>query len=285
MKIGILKGRNRFGHKNKGGTDTYIHLLVETLEDVNAYYSILNERNAKENIDLYLGFKSQSFRKDIGDYAVHEAKTKPETRALLMQLYFKETKTSLVEYCQMSDNVVSRKILSFIEYIEKGKVIRVNHNGGYCFVDGSEDYDELFEPTTEQLESFIRKGDLDKPEINLTKEVLVVENSGYLSSNFEELLKVKNFVDYDTIFNLKETLRFLTDDEIVKVFVKAVNNGLKIICFETTGQDLHQLKKMEILLTRVKYITEKDISLLIKTYRTSVTDIFKDNFNLISHEK
>lgn len=223
MKIGILKDRNQFGHKD--GTDNYIHLLVENIDDVGVYYNILNDRNAKENTDLYLGFKSQSYREYISDYAIHESNSKAETIVLLHKLNNKETNTSLLEFCQMSDDIVLQKCLSFTKYVNNGKIIRVNNVGGYCFIDDTEDYDELFEPTVEQIESFIRKGDLDKPTINLTKEVLVVENSNYLHDTFTDVLRSYGVNYYDTIFNLKETFRFLSDSEIVELFVNAVNKN------------------------------------------------------------
>lgn len=70
MKIGILKNRNQFGHI--GGSDTYLHLLIENVDDVLLYNKYLSQLRAQETSDLWFGFKSQTFRKSISDYMVHE---------------------------------------------------------------------------------------------------------------------------------------------------------------------------------------------------------------------
>lgn len=280
MKIGLLKNRNQFGHIPREDQDTYnyTHLIIENSNDVLLYNDILAHKNANDNTELWFGFKSQNFRNTISDYMIHETKPTPESKLLAFKLDHKETDTSLLEYCEMSDNIVSDKCASILKYINQGKTVRINKMGGYCFIDDNDinNYDELFEPTVQELNNFIYFGELKKDKIKITKSSVIIENGTYVSDSFKEKLKDLGIDECDELLDFKRNIRIYTDEDIVKIFVDGVKNGLKNICFETTGQDLHQVRKMKELLDNVVKLTKTDITLYIESYNKKVFDIFND---------
>lgn len=276
MKIGILKNRNRFGHI--GGNSTYTHLIIENSDDVLIYNDILSKRNADANVNLWFGFKSQNFRQTISDYMVHEMpNTHTETKVLAYKLNYKDTDTSITEYCQMSDNIVSDKCSRILDHINNGKIVRINDVGGYCYIDDMSDYDVLFEPTVEQVINFIHFRTLQKEKYEINKETVIIENDKNIYNKFIEHLP---FNDFNELTDFKNTIRIYTEQEIVELFVNGIKNGLKNICFETTGQDLHQIRKMCLLLDKVVELTNVKLNLYIRTYSKQVLKIFK-NYNVI----
>lgn len=280
MKFGILKDRNQFGHR--GGDQTYTHLLLENSEDVYLYNEILANKNAETNVNLLFGFKSQNFTDTLYNYAIHQnSQMSTETKLLLHKLNNKDTRTDILEYCKMSDDIVSDKVLKILEHIESGKIIRINMVGGYCFVSDTmyADYDEIIDAEYEQIYSFIHFGKIDFERFSITKNTVVIENDNCLSTDFVKLL-LNYSADFDVLYNFRNVIRTYTNTEIVELFVNATKNGLINICFETTGQDLHQLRKMCLLLQKVQEITHINYNLYIKTYNKEVYEIFK-SFNII----
>jgi hypothetical protein len=288
MKFATLENRNDYGHK--GGDYNYTHLLLETPEDVLAYNKILANRNAQTNTDLWFGFKGQNFRQTISDYMIHEATNiSPETIVLGIKLQYKQTDTSLMEYCEMSDNIVSDKCQRILNHINNGHIVRINHKGGYCYINEKDynDYDTIIENVTEeQLISFIYFGKLENKKYTITNPTVIIENDNSVAECFTNRLILQDIDPnlIDKLTNFKNTIRTYTDEEIVKLFVDGINNGLKNICFETSGQDLHQIRKMCILLEKVVALTKVEIKLYISCGHEDVFDIFS-NFEVINIDK
>lgn len=278
MKIGIIKNRNEYGHK--GGDKNYTHLIIETTDDVLKYNEILARKNADENVGLYFGYIRQNFRNTINDYAVHEASVSAETQLLMAQLKYKETDTTMVDYCEMSDNIVNNKCQSILKYVTNGKTIRINNVGGYCFVDDLNDYDELIEkPSIEQVTTFTYNGKLEKHEYKITTDTVVIENDITLSDTFKEHLS-EYINEYDEFVDFKRIVRMYSDKELVELFVSGIKNSLKNIAFSTTGQDLNQIRKMHQLLLTITELTGVKLNLYISTHNKEVFEIFSD-FNII----
>lgn len=276
MKIGLLKNRKENGQR--GGEITYTHLIIEDVDDVFLYQEILSEKNANVNTSVLFGFNSQNFRNTLNNYLVHEVDNIPaETRLLAFQLENKETDTSLVDFCIMSDKIVYDKCVNILKHINQGKTIRINNAGGYSFVSEEEinDYDELFEAEKNEIFSVIHFGELKHEKYNITKKVVIIENDLSLDSGFREKLdNVLGHSDYDVLLNFKNTIRTYTDGEVVRLFTGAVKKGLNSICFQTTGQDLYQIRKMVRLLDKVVELTGVEFKIYIDTDNLEVFKFF-----------
>lgn len=276
MKIGV-KNRDIFGNKN--GDKAFTNLIIENLADSDKYYEILAPKVAQEHSDIFFGFNSQSYRTSISDYIIHEGLSSAETKLLCFKLSQKDTDTDMIEFSQMSDNIINEKCNNIKKYVEKGYTVAINSVGGYSFVEDISMYDELIEPTDEQIKTFIYKGSLQKPSLEITKRTVIIENDKEISTTLKNKLP-SEIQEYDELVDFKRNISLFTDEEIVTAFVKAVKNGMENIVFETTGQDLQQIIKMNLLLNKVKDITKVNISLYILSYNEKVYEQFS-GFNMI----
>ena len=112
MKIGI-KVANEFGNPLQEGQTKHVfkNLFIENVEDIKLYAKYYLDISSEKVVNNYMGFKGQGFRKDFGNYVAHESDyASPESRLLGVKLEFKESETSFLEFCQMSDDIMFSKI-------------------------------------------------------------------------------------------------------------------------------------------------------------------------------
>lgn len=283
MKIGI-KTCNKFGHKLREGDApfTYTHLIIENLDDLVLYNEPYKEINSEKNVNALMGFKSQTFRSTFGDYLAHEQPSaSPVSKLMGFKLALKETDTSIQEFCQMSDDIMSNKLVSMYKYLDKGLLIRINNSGGYCSIDEIEWYDELFEPTNKQLISFINTGKVETDALVINNRTVVIENSENISKEFTNDIKNQGVFNPQILNNFKLKTGLLKDEEIFKIFQDGINRGMRRICFETTGQDFHNISKLFRIFTALKEANPKTtLKLIAKTNDNRTKELFK-NENII----
>lgn len=252
MKIGKLIC-NKFGHPLKDGDDKYeyTHLIIETYEDLNNYAKFYSDITAEKNINALFGFKSQNFRKSFSDYLQHEyLSSSPEIRLLAMKLNYKETRTSLVEYCEMSDGIMNQKLQGMLKGLQSDRMVRINNSGGYCYIDNTDNYEILIEPTDKQLSTFINTGKIEDHEYRINSRTVIIENDDKddLESNFlSKLYKKVDRNNLQILDRFKLRTNGFKDEDFLKLFQDGIDRGLRNICFQTTGQDYHNLQKLYAL--------------------------------------
>ena len=261
MKIGIITC-NEWG--NKTPTDgskmiAYNHLIIESSEDIAAYRKIYEPMTAEKNMNAWFGFRSQTFRKTFSDYLVHEMPSRcAETILLSVRLDFKTTDTSLIEFCSMSDKTIYDKLASIMKYVSQGKIVVLNHKGGFSFLDDLDKYDSFLDPTEKQLASYINIGKVDDENFCIRSKTVVVENSDKAPESF--LSKLDAHIDRNNLqilshFKVK-TIGF-KDEDFISLFQEGIDRGMRNICFETTGQDLHNIIKLHALLKKIIEMNQK----------------------------
>lgn len=266
MKIGIKVG-NEFGNPVKEGEGEFVYknLFIENIKDLNLYAKYYLDISSEKVVNNYMGYKSQEFRKGFGNYVAHESEyASPESKLLGVKLEFKEYDTSFIEFSQMSDDIMFSKIKTMGSILSEYDVVRVNNKGGYCSVtkEEMESYDALIDPTEKQIANFINVGEFNVEEIEINNKTVVIENSRNISSALRKALDNK-FRNYQVIGLFKAKLIGMEDKYIHDIFLDGYNNGMRNICFETTGQDQHQMKKMAYLYETLKSYCP-DLKLYIK---------------------
>ena len=286
MKLGKILART--GDAD-GSSKTYIHILIENLIDAKMYWDVYAPITAKKNMNAWFGFKSQTFRQSINDYLTHEGtNTAPETRVLAMTLDFKETSTSLVEFCTMSDNLMLQKYDIIKSQLGKEKgIVRINREGGVGILtlDELSKYDEFIEITEENidiLQAFIICGEIHLPKIEINKEIIIIENTRDINERFvNELYKIIDKDKIQIINRFKAKGLLLKSEDYIKIFQKGIDNGLRTICFSTTGQDMHNLRNLHRLLMKLLEMNlDKKFILYISSWQKNVKDLFTNTENL-----
>ncbi len=266
MKIGIKVG-NQFGNPVKEGEVEFVYknLFIENIKDLNLYAKYYLDISSEKVVNNYMGYRSQEFRQGFGNYVAHESDyASPESKLLGVKLEFKEDDTSFLEFSQMSDDIMFSKIKTMGSLLGKYDVVRVNNKGGYCNVtkEEMESYDALIDPTEKQIANFINVGEFNVEEIEIDNKTVVIENSRNISSALRKALDNK-FSNYQVIGLFKAKLIGMEDKDIMEIFLDGYNNGMRNVCFETTGQDQHQMKKMAYLYETLKNYCP-DLKLYIK---------------------
>lgn len=283
---------NEYGHPLKEGdrSYTYTHLIIENTEDVNRYQDAYMPLTAEKNVNALFGFKSQNFRSSLSDYLAHEGiNTAPETSLLAVKLALKETDTSIVDVCRMSDDIMIHKIMRIYKWIDEGYMVRINNKGGYCYIDTLQNYDSFFEPTDKQLATFINTGKVIDLDFEITKPTIVIENAQNVNDTF--LNKIYSYIpasEIQIINMFKARTIGFKDKDYIEIFSNGIKNGMRNICFQTTGQDFHNIQKLHFLLMGiVKMNPSINFKLYFDTYNDKVKKLFisKDNLTTILIDK
>ena len=284
MKLG-KRIVNYYGNKPKEGETgkTYFSLIIENLSDLEKYSEYYLPIVAKQNINALIGFKSQSFRSDFNNYLVHESNNVPiETKYVGLKLYFKETHTSLIEFCEMSDNLMIRKISDINGLINRGYIIRINSGGTYCTENDLSVFDEIIEIDELSVKMFIQTGKHDYEKLYIKSRTIIIENDIEVDSKFMSnihcLLGRHNI---EILNNFKNRCLYFTEQDFIELIETGFGNGLKNICFQTTGQDFNNLKKLQkILYSTIK----KPVNIYISSDNEIVFENFKNTDMITIHK-
>ncbi len=289
MKKGFLKTTENSPTLNiVGKVHDNEFLILENSDDVLKFSEPYVQITAQKNIDAWFGFRSQNYRTKFNDYLVHEGiNVAPETTLLAMRLMVKETDTSIIELCEMSDKIIYDKINLLHRSLELGKYVRVNSKGGLCPINTLDDLDSFEELENDsEIVNFIQYRTFkNKEALEIKESSVIIENDKRIDESFIKELKKYEIEKFSSLTEFKTRTLLFKDKDYLELFQKGIENGLRNICFETTGQDQHSLIKMNILLkTLLKMNADKKFKLFISTYNKTTKDIFqsKDNLEVIN---
>lgn len=264
MKIGIMRHKGEF----------ISYLLLETIEDVHDYSETWISHNGHANIQALFSSKNTDDYKNI----VTHQQTNSVGKILAFQLEMKATDTSITKFCQMHDEIMFKKLDSFIRHIISGKVLRLNGAGGYCFTDYSE-FIEVLEPTELQVNNFIIHGNFEYKGLDFNHKTVVLENSNELDLSLRIEMNEK-FPGFHPISSFKNITTGLKPETIINLLVEGLENGLENLVFETSGLDTFQLKESATLLAISLNQTKTHLNLYIKTSKKEIFSYFENIPNL-----
>jgi len=253
-------------------------IILETVEDVLIYKAINEQIKAKQAVGFWMGFKTNTFYDDPCDYASHQIESDNGiARVMSTALSLggsglgqnTNSKVSMLDYCNVADIFINNIHANMLEYVNKGKLVRVGFLGGYCSItkDDLKECHTLIEINEQQLYNFLLTKELDT-EFKITSNTIVIENGNYLPKKLIETycnIKKINPEKLQVITGFKQkTLLYKTAD-----WVKFFQNGyrdhkLKNIVFETTGEDLSQIRNMKSLLESLNL--KLNIYIMISNY-------------------
>ena len=113
-------------------------ILIEDMEDYLEFINHDGPVRAKESVDFWIGFKSQNFRTTPLNYMCHEFNDSLMAPILALQLDTAEEPTSLIKYCENSDDLIKGINESILGFLRGGKVARINSTGGLCSIEKKE---------------------------------------------------------------------------------------------------------------------------------------------------
>lgn len=229
---------------------SYPHIILENLEDAAIYFAMDDQVKAQHSANFWMGFKSQSFWATMSDYYVHESESHNYMGCFLgLKCDFRES-TSLMEFCNMSDSLISDIHKSMYRYIKEGYLIRINSKGGYCWIKDTSDYKDLVDIDQHQLYNFIINGGLNN-DLKITAKSIVIENDNYYPKEVIEAYATAFKApkeDLQVITSFKQKTLIFTSNEFYSLFKDGIKNyGLTNIIFETTGQDQKQIRDIKKL--------------------------------------
>lgn len=282
MRIGIMY-RNENGLPIKNGEDVHLfkHLLIENHDDLLMYAKHFSNISSEKSVNALMGFKSQNFRRSILGYLSHESPSACAiTKTIAFKLDVKNTDTSIIDYCEMVDSLILRKINSIQKYLNDGKIVRVNQSGGYCPLLESDIYEYYIDINDKELSTFINTGDIEDSTLVINNETVVIENSKNCWGEYINVINKKFGEKNVQILNsFKIRSIGMKDEDYFNLISNGVKKGLKNICFETTGQDMYHLKKMYFLLLNIK--EKYNINIFYTSNFNSVKELFKNIGNEI----
>lgn len=274
MKLLIKKSRDQYGRKVKDGKN-YLFLKISNMDDLMLYNKHYSNISAEQNVGLYMGYQRQTFRDGIMNYMVHERNISSTTRLFAFKLNTTQKDMSLIDVCNMSDNLIYQKVAGVKKLIDGGFEALINSVGGYSYISDMSDFDEEIDISEKEVLNFIVKGNINIKDWDLSKECVVIENSDSISKDLKS--KMSKYINsYTEITNFKRDFHFYSPEEVVKMFVSGVKNGLRSICFETTGQDMFQIENMKKLLNKVQDISGVKLNLYIMSADKCVFEVFED---------
>ena len=266
--------------------ENYSFICLESNNDV-LIYKVINEQiKSKQAVDFWFGFKSQTFRKSISDYAVHEAEsTNGMAFILATKLEFSEKPTSIADYCGFADDIINDMHKSMFEFIDKGKMVRINRNGGYCPIDNLDEYHTAVDINEQEMFNYIVSGDINL-KFEITSDTIVIENANYIPDDlirdFNKLTSIpKNEMQIITSFKTKSIL--FKDSDYIKFFEDGIiNHNLTNIVFQTTGQDTRQISGIKRVFEHImSKCPDKVLCIYVKVYNKEVRYLFETNLKNI----
>ncbi len=275
MRIGVLR-RNKDGIMLREGQEPHFfkHLLIEDYDSLRIYAEHFAKISSEKTVNAWMGFQSQDFRRNFNNYLIHEEQTSCGiTKAVGFKIAWKNTNTSIEEYCEITDSLILKKLTNIKENLDKGKTVRVNSMGGYCTVWEEDNYEYYIEIDENQLATFINTGDIVDTTLVIKSETIIVENSPECYSVYEKTINDRFGSDnVQVLNNFKLRSTGMKDDDYINLITNGLKSGLKNICFETTGQDFFHLKKMHKLLSKVK--ENADICIYYTSSNPKILEMF-----------
>jgi hypothetical protein len=255
---------------SKTSEGIFPQLLIETLKDLNTFIIFDSVIRSKQAVSFWMGFKSQKYRTELGDYYNHEKECKNTAIQALIAITIglKESTTSLIEYCNTADKLLANKYEGMMKYLSQGKTIRTNHFGGYSpYEEGMYPANEMIDVSEEeQVKSFILNGQLNIP-MSINSKAIVIENSDWEpESLIKSFKKLKNLTDDDIqVFNTFKLKTILwKEEDYIKFFKNGIENGLEYIAFESSFQDMPQFRKLKNLMEALMAKSPKPITVCVR---------------------
>jgi hypothetical protein len=275
MKIGYYKD-----------TD-YLHLLLETNEDIEKYYDVWSNIEAEGNVGLLFGFKSQGFRKTLSDYLCHEDSYASSSKRLLaFRLDSKQTDTSLIEACSISDKILIDKFLLMKKIRNNfNQIVRLNPSGGMCGINDLSDYENIIEiddSNMKILTNYLINKTIEDNDLVINSRTIIIENSKTAEIFAKRLNKAYGFNNIQVLNFFKNRTYNYKDSDYIELLENGIKNGLENICIDTTGQDLRQLLMINNI-SRYLETTNHKLNLYILTSNKEVEKILINSENLKIH--
>ncbi len=224
-------------------------LCLETVDDLSAYQIINEQIKSKQAVGFWFGFKSQTFRQSIMDYALHEVdRNNGMAHVLAMKLNSSQKKTSIVEYCTIADELISDMHASMLKYIDKEQFVRINKTGGYCPLKDIEEYYNIEEIDVQEMCNYLLSGDF-KSKFEIASDTIVIENSDYVPERLiKEFCKLSSIEQnkIQVLSNFYTQSILFKKEDFIMFFMRGMrDHNLTNIVFETTGQDVNQINDMK----------------------------------------
>lgn len=187
-------------------------------------------------------------------YITQNMDTHPRGRAMNMNSLLKVRtifKTGIINPLVELNGIFKMKIEGMLKSIRENKVLCINYEGGYCFLDG------FLESHHGVILETIEKSDLGFPieDEVINADVLVLENDNtHVSYKISQYFKQNNITEYKVILSLKET--------DMNYVVKAIKNA-NTVALHSEFNDTEQVNSFMNLFLN---LGRKNI--IISTYET-----------------
>lgn len=298
LKI-LEKNTDKSYSENNYQDKIYSFLCLESKEELEVYHVI--DKNIKSNqaVGFWMGLKSQPshYTRTAINYLAHKNRCNQNGMASIMavKLHTKQGETSVVEYCQEADNIISKVHSSQLSLINDGYMIRINESGGYCPISTLDNSSIHFQYPTylsvedineQEMHNWILHKDI-KSKFEISSETIVIENDSRIPKKLIEKYCNENNENPDNIqvitsFKFKSIL--FKSEDYIKFFSDGIkNHNLKNIVIETTAQDMSQVKSIKDVFEYVmsKIHPDKHLNVYVMLH-SDVNDVFSTKVNNIT---
>lgn len=231
----------------------YSFLILENYSDLEMWANLNTQIRAKQAINFWMGFKSQTFRQTPVDYCAHEDNQNMMGVILGTKMTFTPEPTSLVKYCTNSDDIIHQMHTYALKYIRTGKLVRINTMGGMCPIDDLDEYTTIKEINELGLLNFMLHKDPDYI-MDITGKTVVLENVEHtpekLMKELTTTFKIPN-TEIQFIGNFKQRTILYKEMDFYILFKNAIENGLRNISFDTSAQDMKQITGLKTILEKI----------------------------------
>lgn len=229
-------------------------ICLESKEDADTYSKINDKIKSRQAVSFWMGFKSQNFRATPLDYLVHEVSDNNSIASVLAaKMQCKEEPTSLVQYCNYSDNIINDMNNCIYRYINRGDKVRLNVAGGYCPIRDIEGYESAEDINEQQMLNFLLHRDINF-DFKIEGDSVLIENDSYIPKELVRLFSEKNnkrIEDVQILASFKHRTLLFKDHDFIKLFTDGVEQGLQNVVFKTIAQDVPQINKLKSVLEAV----------------------------------
>jgi len=245
--------------------ETFYFVSIDTLEEAEIYREVSSKIMSKQAINLWTEFKSQKFYGDMNGFLAHCPECRAPIKSLLsIKMMLSETEVSLIDFCKMADEIISKTNDSVRSLINRGKTVLLNSKFTMCMVTDDSEYEFISDINKEQMINFFLHRDINY-KLQIDKPNVFIRNSNYISKNgvqeFCDMVGV-NENDIQFIDDFKRRTLLFREEDFVQFFSEGIAN-LKTIFVRLYDYDYFQIIDIKNSLTTVLENVDKKINLAV----------------------
>lgn len=276
MKAGIIN-KNQF-------------LILESIQDAKLFCELDAKIKAHQSINFWFGVKLQpsNFQRDPMSYAQHEGEGNnpiAPTMGTMIELTLRSGKdVSLVDYCNIADNLTAGFHQYILSEIQAGKPFRLNKKACGCGIDDLSCFESYQDINELEMHNFMLGGDIAM-DFKIKSKIVVLENASWVPTRLVEKfckLTNNNPEEVQIITSFKQKSILYQEKDFVKFFLDGIANGLETIVCDTTGQDERNISALKKVIEYVASIfPDKTFNAYIDTYNKEIFTTALPNINVV----